>query len=410
MRNKILSLLLSVIIAFAMWLYVITNVSTESVDTFNNVQVVFEGETAMAERGLMLTSGKTVSVSLRISGKRSDLQRVNSNNISVKVDLSKIYDPGDHELSYNIITPGDVPVGALTVENRSPATVRISVDQKIKKDVPVVMNFSGSAPEGFISDPENAVLDYSVINVTGPSAVVDLIDHARIDINLDGQTESISENYRYTLCDAAGEPVDAEQVVTNVAEVHLDLKIERFEEVGLTLNLVYGGGVKEENVNVDIKPSTIKISGNESLLEGLTEINLGTVNLADITETTQLSFPITLPENVTNLSGITEAAVNIEFVGVSTKEFIAEQIQAVNVPEGLDCSLMSEALKVTLRGPTAQIKALDPEYILVTVDLSGKEIGTSTCKASISVPVEGFVDIGAVGTYSVSVTLQEKEP
>lgn len=410
MRNKILSLLLSVIIAFAMWLYVITNVSTESVDTFNNVQVVFEGETAMAERGLMLTSGKTVSVSLRISGKRSDLQRVNSNNISVKVDLSKIYDPGDHELSYNIITPGDVPVGALTVENRSPATVRISVDQKIKKDVPVVMNFSGSAPEGFISDSENAVLDYTMINVTGPSTVVNQIDHARIDVSLEGQTESISENYRYTLCDAAGEPVDAEQVVTNVAEVHLDLKIERFEEVSLTLNLVYGGGVKEENVNVDIKPSTIKISGNESLLEGLTEINLGTVNLAEITETTQLSFPITLPENVTNLSGITEAAVNIEFVGVSTKEFIAEQIQAVNVPEGLDCSLMSEALKVTLRGPTAQIKALDPEYILVTVDLSGKEIGTSTCKASISVPVEGFVDIGAVGTYSVSVTLQEKEP
>lgn len=407
MKSKVLSALLSLAIAFGVWLYVVNNVSTESEITFSDIQVVLEGETAMSERGLMLTSGKSSSVSLRLAGKRSDLQKLTSSNITVKVDLFTIYDPGNHDVAYTIRLPGDVPIGAVAVVNRSPDTIRISVDKKVKKDIPVIVNYAGSAPEGFISDPENAVLDYATINVSGPGAVVDQIDHARIDVNLEGQSESISGDYRYTLCNENDEPVDAEQVVTNVAEVHLDLKIERFEEIGLSLNLVFGGGVKQENVVIDIKPSSIKISGNESVLNGLTEINLGTVNLAEITGTTQLTFPIDLPEYVTNLSGITEAAVNIEFVGLSIREFNLENIQPVNVPEGMECVLMSEVLKVTLRGPTEQINALEPENMVVTVDLSGKEMGTYTCKANISAAVEEFADIGAVGAYSVSVTLQE---
>ena len=411
MKNKVLSALLSLVIAIGMWMYVVTTVSTEAEATFNNIPVVFEGETAMTERRLMLTSGKSANVSLKISGKRSDLQKINYSNITVKVNLASIYDPGDHDMSYTVSFPGDVPDGAITTESRSPSKIRISVDQKVMKDIPVRVNFSGAAPDGFISDPENAVLDYNAINVSGPSAVVNQIDHARVDVSLEGQSESISQNYRYTLCDAAGEPVDAEDVVTNTAEVHLDLKIERFEEAKLVLNLVYGGGVTAENVVVDIKPATIKISGSEALLQGLKEINLGTVNLAEITDTKQLSFPINLPESVTNLSGITDAAVNIEFVGVSSKEFVVENLQAKNVPEGLEYNLMSEVLKVTLRGPTAQINALKPEDIVATVDLTGKEIGTLTCKATVSITADGFEDIGAVGSYSVSVTLlEEGEP
>ena len=186
MKNKVLSALLSLVIAIGMWMYVVTTVSTEAEATFNNIPVVFEGETAMTERGLMLASGKSANVSLKISGKRSDLQKINYSNITVKVNLASIYDPGDHDMSYTVSFPGDVPDGAITTDSRSPSKIRFSVDQKVMKDIPVRANFSGAAPHGFISDPENAVLDYNVINVSGPSAVVNQIDHARVDVSLEG--------------------------------------------------------------------------------------------------------------------------------------------------------------------------------------------------------------------------------
>ena len=76
MKNKILSMLLSVILAFALWYYVITVVSPGSTDTFYDIPVVLVGETALEERGLMVTSVGNTTVDLTLSGNRSELNQL----------------------------------------------------------------------------------------------------------------------------------------------------------------------------------------------------------------------------------------------------------------------------------------------------------------------------------------------
>ena len=44
---------------------------------------------------------------------------------------------------------------------------------------------------------------------------------------------------------------------------------------------------------------------------------------------------------------------------------------------------------------------------MVTVVFSGMEIGSFTIKPTITVDGEEFVNVGAVGSYSVSATLRE---
>ena len=411
MKSKLLSALLSLAIAFGLWFYVVTVVSTESTESISGIPVVLEGEAVLEERGLMIVSDKNVTASLKLTGSRSDHKKINKSNITLKVDLTKIYEPGTHYLSYNNPSfPGDVANGAFTVEERYPETIALTVEKRLYKEVPVEISYSGAVPEGFLADMGNAVLDYSYVNVNGPASVVELIDKARIDVNLEDMTESISGNYRYTLCDLEGNPVDVEMVTTDVAEIHLDVKIQRFEEIKLLVNAVYGGGATENNTKIEIKPASIRVSGSEALLADLTtEIVLGTVNLADIPESTQLSFTIKLPEGVTNLSGVTEATVDVKFTGLVTREFTTENIKVINVPEGMEYDLMNDVMKVTLRGTYAQMNTLDTEKIEVTVDLTGKELGASTVKATVAVKAEGFDNVGAVGTHSVSVTLRQEE-
>ncbi|MBP3673695.1 MAG: hypothetical protein J6J18_07690 [Oscillospiraceae bacterium] len=410
MKNKVVSMLLSVAIALGLWAYVITTVSPGSKDTISGIPVVFEGETALKEKGLMITSENNVTVSLELSGNRSDLAKLDKNNITVKVDLTKVYDPGEHQLDYTYSFPGEVSASAITVESKYPDKIPVTVEKKDSKPVPVNVVYVGSVPEGYLDDRENAVLDYPEIKVEGPSSVVSLIDHAQIEVDLTDRTESVSENYRYTLCDAEGNPVDVEQVTTDVAEVHLDLKIQRWEEIELTLTVNYGGGASEYTTKIDIVPKTIKVSGSEALLDGLGgKLNLGTVNLAEITENVQQTYDIVLPEGISNLSGVDSAAVDISFIGLSTKEFTVENIKATNVPEGMECDLMAEVIKVTLRGPTSLVNSLTPEDITATVDCSGREAGTSTVKATISFSETAFDSIGVMGTVSVPVTLTAKE-
>jgi len=372
--------------------------------------VVFEGETVLTEdRGMMITSASSeVLVDLHLSGNRTDLAKVNKGNITVKVDLSKVYDPGEHELTYSWVFPGDVPQGALTVESKYPETIKLTVEKRVKKPVEVQVNFTGSAAEEYMADTENRILDYPTVNVSGPSSVVDLIDHARIDVDLTGRVESISENFHYVLCDADGNPVDAEMITTDVAEIHMDMKIFRFKQVPLMLQLTYGGGAWEDTVEVNIDPANISISGSEALLEDLNVVQLGSIDLSAMEEDAQLSYPITLPEGITNLSERTEAVVTVKFLNLAIRELEVNQITTINVPEGMEAELLSQVLKVRLRGPAAVMDRLTPEDISVIVDFSGKETGSFTIKPTITVRGEAYAKVGAVGTYSVSATLREK--
>lgn len=410
MKNKLGPVLLSIILAVGLWMYVITTVSPNSKTTISNVDVDFEGESWLLEnRNLMITDGMDTTVDLELSGNRSDLNKLNRSNITLKVDLTKIYEAGVTELAFTPSYPSEVSPSAITVDSRNPASIRLTVEKRLTREIPVNVVFVGSVPEGFIADTENVALDYPVVNIKGPASVVEQIEQARIEVALEEQTESLSESYRYTLCDGEGNPVDVALVTTDVAEVRLDVKIQRFQEIPLKLNVIYGGGATEGYTSYEIKPKSIRVSGSEAVLEDLTEIVLGTVNFAELTENTQMTFPINLPEGVTNITGITEAVADISFVGLSIKEFAIEQITVVNVPEGLQYELMNEVVKVTLRGPAAMINQIEPKDIVVTVDLTGKEVGASTVKANIAIKGDKYTAVGAMGAHTVSITLKESE-
>ena len=412
MKNKTGSILLSVAVAFFLWYYVISVVSPGSTETIYDIPVVFEGETVLTEdRGMMITSrAEEVTVDLKLSGNRTDLAKVNKGNITLKVNLARVYDPGEHELTYDIIFPGDVPNGALTTELKTPEAIKLTVEKRVRKPVDVRVNFTGSAATNFMADTENRVLDYPTVNVSGPSSVIDLIDHAEINVDLTDRMESISENFRYTLCDADGNPVDVEMVTTDVGEIHLDVKIIRIKQIPLTMMLNYGGGALEDTVEVVIEPANITVSGSEALMEDLNVIQLGALDLFLLEEDVEATYAISVPEGITNLSERTEAKVTVRFKNLAIKELEINQINMVGIPEGMEAELLNQVLKVRLRGPAAVMEKLAPEHVAVTVDFSGKELGSFTIKPTITVQGADFAKVGAVGTYSVSATLREATP
>lgn len=408
-KNKLTSVLLSIVVAFGLWMYVINYVSPESEEIYYNIPVVMEGESVLNERGLMMTSASTTTVSLRLSGNRSDLNKVNSGNITVKANLAKIYEPGSRvSIEYDISYPGDVPSNAFVEESRSP--LYLTIEERRKKDVPIQIKWVGTRSEDYIYDTENALLDYPTVNVVGPASVADLITKAVVEVDLTEQTESLSENYRYTLCDEEGNPVeDVKEITTNVEQVHLDMKIQKIKEVQLVANVVYGGGASELNTSVTVYPETIRLSGSEAALAEIGDtITLCTVNLSEIDGSTETTYDITLPEGVVNQTGVDEATVSVKFAGLITKEFVVENIQAINIPEGLDVELITAKLTVKVRGPVALINKMTEEDIFVTVDFTGAEVGSATFKATI-VFGDAFPTAGAMGTYSVSATVQSVE-
>lgn len=406
MNNKIVRLLISLVFAFCLWLYVISVQVPEGEYTFTNIQVSFQNETVMTEeRNLMITTEEIPTITLTLKGNRTDLNKLNSSNISAVVDLSQVYEAGAQRLTYKIYYPNDVSSSAFDVVASTPNTITLDVEKRIGKDVPVVVNYVGELPEGYTADTASHELSSTVVNVKGPESVIDRIAQARIDVDLTDRVETIVETYRYTLCDSAGEAVDAMWVVTDVEEVDLKLKIQRFKEVPLELTIVDGGGATKNTSRITIEPATIKVSGSETVLNELDKINIGTVHLADYTVDSEISFPITLPDNVTNMTGIQEAKVSLKFPDLAVKTLTITNILPVNIPEGTTVEMVTQALTVTIRGPKAKVEAMTENDVSATVDFANSQAGSTTFKAEI-VMGQDYAAVGAIGTYSVSATLR----
>ena len=133
MKSKILTFCLSVLLAIGIWIYVITVVSPESTETFQNVPVQMQNVALLEERGFVITDISNTNISLQLFGKRTDLVQINSSNIRVIADVSSISEPGVHEIYYTVSFPGSVASGAIETQTRFPDTIRVTVEKKISK-------------------------------------------------------------------------------------------------------------------------------------------------------------------------------------------------------------------------------------------------------------------------------------
>ena len=147
-------------------------------------------------------------------------------------------------------------------------------------------------------------------------------------------------------------------------------------------------------------------------LKDLTEIELGTVNLADLkAETNTLHFDIVLPEGVTNMTGETQVTAVITFPQLGTKKLTINktQFRKAGVPEDAEVLWISEMVDVELRGPKDLIKSITEEDVIVTVDFTGEEPGTVSKVPQITFG-DNYSGVGAMSATQITVALQLEVP
>ena len=406
MQSKFWRIALSVAVAIALWAYVITTVSPESEDTFYDIPVSYQND-VLEERGLMIVSEKP-TVTLTLKGNRSDLNELNENNITIVVNLAAIQAPGTQMVRYDVSYPANLPNNAFETISQTPNMLKLKVENKIKKSVPIVLEYIGTVPEGFIDDRENPVMDTTVVEVAGPESSVEQIDRAVIQVDLTNKTDSVVGAFQYVLCNKDGEPVDAQMVTTNVEEVNLSVKIQRLKEVPLVLNLVDGGGATKDTCELDMDITSIWVAGAENKLRDLEQVELGTVNLAELKdETNTLTFEILLPEGVTNINDVQEVTATISFPDLRTKKLTIskDQFLAAGVPADAEVIWVTETVEIELRGPKPLIKKITEKDIVVTMDFSSEELGSVNKVPKITLG-SAYSDVGTISVSSVIATLQ----
>jgi len=409
MKHKILSILVSAVIAFGLWIYVITVVSPESEKTYYEIPVVLQNKEILLERGLMIVS-ETPTVTLALKSDRVTLNSLNEANINVITNVANIEKAGTHSLTYSISYPGNISHNEVSVLSSSTDLITLKVENKIKKQIPVIIDYgTSSVPDGFIADLNNAKLDYEYVDVSGPESVMRHITQAIIHVNLADHGKTPMREYTYILCNKDGLPVNAASVTTNVEKVNLTIRIQRIKEISLGVDVIDGGGATKQTSTIKLEPSKIRVSGSDAVLAKLDKLIVDTVRLEEFLEDTTYTIDLEelLPEGVTNLTGVEQVTISVKFPQLMLKSFNVTNIIATNVPKGLEVEMITPSLVVQVRGPVEMVQEMKETDLTVVVNFADSMLGTVTKKPTIVIDKK-FESVGAVrtDTYEVIATLR----
>ena len=401
-------ILVSILMAFVLWVYVGKEANPIATGTIRNVQVVFSGLDVLEERGLMISDGASQTVSLNIQARREVFKRLSQGDVTVTVDVSGITEPGEQSIPITtriISYPRSITsTDAIDLRYTSPAAVDFTVSRWETKEVDVLAVFEGSVAEGY--QRGEITVTPQRISVSGPEELVEQVDHAQVTIAQEGLTETYSEQCSYSLVDLDGGVVSSSNLKTDPESVLVTLPVEVLKEVPLTVNLIDGGGATAENAKVTIEPAdTIMVSGSQSDLEGLKEISLGDIDLSDVYGTNTFVKEIELSPELTNVSGITEVTVTVTIQGLATRTMKVDNIEIINTPGGYEAEAITKSCSVLIRGPEEEVNKVTESQLRIVADLSNTDPSTGSRTVPVKVYLDGSSEVGVVGDYSISVSL-----
>lgn len=393
---------LSVLLAFVFWYYVRAELDPSQPTWFSNVPVVVTNSSALTRQGLTVSALSQDTVDLYIEAPvsvRENLIR-NRSELTVSVDVSRC-EEGENKLTYTINYPAGVESGNVVVLEQNPQSITVTVDKLYTQTFEVEFQLKGAVAEGYqagtaVISPETVVVSGSVDQVSRVSRVVAVLE----DENLD---QRFAGDLPLTLLDGEGNELTDLEVTLDTQSVYVVLPVVVVKEVDLTVNVIEGGGATVENARIKIEPQTITVSGAEADLENLTEISLGSVDLANVLNTSTLSMSVTLDPRLENVSGITTATVTVTITGLSTRSVDVDNITAGTVPQGYNVTFATQVKSVLLRGEEEALAAVDASQVRIVADLSSiSSVGTYPVPATVYVDADG---VGVVGEYSIVVNV-----
>jgi YbbR domain-containing protein len=335
------------------------------------------------------------------------MSQLNRTNITVKVDLTDVRGTGPIDKGYTVSYPPGVAAGSVNILKRSPEYITVSIDRLSSKTVEVRGALVGSVEPGYMAEP--MAFSPETLVVSGPEEAISQVDYAWVELRRENLNKTVIAPLEFTLMTAEGEPVDTKEISVDATEVSVTLPIVMVKEVTLTLEIKEGGGANRDHMLASITPRTITLSGSPEILNGINQITLGTVDLSKFVSSYTETFPIPLPNGVTNLSGETEATAEISIEGLDTKRVIATNIELINVAAGHTATPVTQYLEVIIRGPREAVELVNAFNLRVVVDLAElRTKGRSVVESRVY--VDGYSAVGVVGAYRVVVSLDEEPP
>lgn len=382
--------------SFLLWLLVVNVQDPVTTKKFSGIPVSIEHAEIITNRGNTYQV-LTESVTVEVTGKRSDIDKLRSSQIIASADMKNL------DTKSNSLIPIEVSVEktATTYSCEAvaiPSNIEIKIEASKTKTFPIVVETTGSLKTGYVLG--NAEVTPETIEISGPESLISIISKVAARVELSGHSKDTDISAELVVYDGNGKALDLTRMEYNLDEegLYVHISLLQTKEVSVifdTSGIQTAEGYALESITVE--PEVVEIVGDPTELaslkyitipaEALTETNLSETveRTVDILEYIPLGFRV-----ADETAGVPMLVkINIAKAGTRVFEFPVASIYVLSAPDGFKISYGTTGnIAITVTGAQEELKAMDElDQGSVSVDLAGlKSAGSYTLPLQVVLP------------------------
>lgn len=406
--NNLLLKILSLIIAFLVWLIVVNADNPIMTESFvvSDVQLLNEAYID-ADGKMCMQDEEQDPIRVTIRAERKVLDRISASDIRAVADLQQAVSLDTDPVMVPItavcagIAPEDIQV--------TPQNLSLHVEDKDTQEFVVNVTTNNTRPDrGYevgtlSSNPEK-------IKITGPISLINKIDRVNAAIDVSDASEDVTEETEVTVIDKNGEVFsDTDMAYLNVSKVYVTARLWEVRS-DVRIRAEYSGTAAEgyEAESITTTPNVITVAGSTSALEALEEQNNTIWIPADAVDISgeksdyeeKINISDYLPEGLKLTADSSEdlfIRVNILPEGSSVCEVPTKNIIVENAPDTMQVAFDTAMIEVRVKKTSEDLEDLTEDEIQASIDLEDIEEGSHELPVEIRLP-EGYELVDEVTT------------
>ncbi len=400
--------LISLLIALMVWLTIVNIEDPTISKNISGIAIEVINENAISEAGKCYVLGDTETVSIRVRGPKSVIDKVKETDFKAIADLSKY--------SITNAVPVEVKFSSNREFNAEPeiiygetSSINIELDDFVTESFKVGISTKGTVAEGFYISKDDITLNEKEIKISGPESLMKQVSNVSVIVDVSDIKEETSVLAVVKAYDAYGGLIESERMSFNKDTV--TVTVRPLIEKDIPIKIVTVGKPKDNYRTNNIKSSveSIKVAGTRDSVDAMGIISLQ-VDVDGKNKKFTKKFDLTkyISSTVKLTSKESETKVTVEFEKSMKKtiKFKASNIKFVNVQTGLLNKFdKNKKLSVSIAGLEKDVKNLTYEELVPYIDM--KDLGVG--KHKVNVRFENTNNIDIVKGPKLELTIENSE-
>lgn len=409
-NNKFV-LILSVCLAFGLWLVMAFTNTEKYPHTINNVPVKLDLSAEAQANNLKVFSPKDLKVMVKVTGNSLIVNSLKAEDITVTPQgLQNIVTSGTNDLLLTAQTSADLQIQIV------PDRVRLYVDYAAEKNFELDSDYSQNGIQYTIMDGfflSKPTFSTESVTVTGPRSEVSRIAKVTASCNAGelGSSKQLTSQ-KIVMLDSSGQEIKSQYLTISQDTVDVSFNVQPLRELPLQAEFTgQPSGLILTSSMLTIQPDTILVAAPLESFQNRDSIHLKPKSFSSILPQNgvyMFDAEVDLPSGFTNINTVTKATVILKFDGYTTKVLEVKNFKANNLAVDYEASITSTSIPVTIVGPQSELDTITEENLVGVVDLSSKKDFTGSASMPVAISISGAQKSWVYGDdYVVNVTVKK---